>query len=169
MEFRCKYFWNSDVNIIGSEYLGYDKKPGEIINNLRHEDALNLSFENESIDIIVSNDVYEHVPDIKKVIQESYRVLKNKGKVIFTVPFYCFENEIKQRALIKNKEIINLMPAQFHDNPISEKGSLVFYDFGWDLLNLYLKLGFKDVYALTYYSLFYGYLGQFQIMFVAEK
>lgn len=168
-QFLEKNLKDTNITLTGSEYFGYDKKPGEIINNIPHEDALNLSFQNESIDIIISNDVYEHVPDINKAIQEAYRVLKPKGKLVFTVPFYSQQNEIKQRAIMEDGKIINFMREQYHGNPISEKGSLVFNDFGWNLLELFRKIGFKDVYAIAYYSFFYGYLGNIPMMFVAEK
>lgn len=160
---------NYNFNLIGSEYLGYDKKPGEVINGLRHEDALNLSFQDESIDIIVSNDVYEHVPDIEKAMQEAYRVLKKGGKLIFSIPFYASENKTKKRAELRNGEIQHIMPNQYHGNPVSEEGSLVFYDFGWDLMDICKRVGFNDSYMLSYYSLFYGYLGFMQFIFVAEK
>lgn len=160
---------NLDFNLIGSEYLGYDKKPGELINGVRHEDALNLSFRDKSIDIIVSNDVYEHVPDIKKAMSEAYRVLKDGGKIIFSVPFYTFERKTKRRAEFQDGKIFNIMPEQYHGNPVSNKGSLVFYDFGWDLIDTCKEVGFTDCYMLSYYSYFYGYLGVFQFIFVAEK
>jgi hypothetical protein len=58
----------SKCNIVGSEYLGEGISPGkELIRHwkkLRHEDALNLSFPNESFDLMISQDVFEHMPDI---------------------------------------------------------------------------------------------------------
>jgi len=160
----------TDKNVIGSEYLGFDKKPGEIIKNIRHEDALNLSFENNYIDIIISNDVFEHVPDIKGALSESYRVLRESGKLVFSIPFYCNELETKKRATLENGRVISILPDQYHGNPISNEGSLVFYDFGWDILQLCREAGFKNSYMLGYYSFFYGYMGGgVQFVFVAEK
>lgn len=48
------------INVIGSEYLGDNKMPGKIIATIRYEDALNLSFSKQSVDVFVANDVYEH-------------------------------------------------------------------------------------------------------------
>ncbi|MBU1076239.1 MAG: class I SAM-dependent methyltransferase [Spirochaetes bacterium] len=46
-------------------------------------DALNLSFQDNSIDVIICNHIYEHTPDANKLISEIYRVLKPKGVCFF--------------------------------------------------------------------------------------
>ncbi len=158
-----------EVNVIGSEYLGFDRKGGEIIKGIRHEDAAELSFSDQCLDIIISNDVFEHVPRIRKALAEACRVLKPKGKLLFAIPFYYNSEETKQRARINNGKLEFLMPEQYHGNPVSKKGSLVFYDFGWDILEDCRAAGFKDAYLLSYYSLFYGHIGGLQMIFVAEK
>lgn len=162
---------NLSVNVVGSEYLGFGQKPGTIIKGIRHEDALNLSLEDNSLDMIVSNDVYEHVPDIEKSFGEAYRVLKVGGNLVFTIPFSIDKYRTERRAeLAENGKVVNLLPEIYHGNPMDRKGSLVFYDFGWDILDLCKKAGFRDAYALGYYSVSRGYMGNgLQLMFVAEK
>ncbi len=49
--------------------------------------ANNLCFEDNSFDTVFSTQVLEHVADFKGVIDESFRVLKNGGHAIFTMPF----------------------------------------------------------------------------------
>ena len=157
------------LKLTGSEYLGSDKKPGEIINGIRHEDAENLSLPNESQDLIISTDVFEHVSDINRALKEACRVLKADGKMIFSVPFY-FNKTTKRRAKIIDGKLVHLKPQQFHGNPLSDNGSLVFYDFGWDILDLCKSAGFQDAYMVSYYSLLYGHIGSsFQYTFIAEK
>lgn len=41
---------------------------------------------NESYDIVIAFDVFEHVPDYQKALEEVHRVLASKGFGIFTVP-----------------------------------------------------------------------------------
>jgi SAM-dependent methyltransferase len=159
-----------DLNVTGSEYLGYNRKSGDIIKGTRHEDALNLSFPDSSIDVIISNDVYEHVPDVRRALKEAHRILRLGGKLLVTIPFHPFMVQTKRRAVMENGEITHLLPEQYHGNPISQKGSLVFYDYGWDFLTYCIEAGFKDVYMMCYYSFLFGYLGDgLQSMFVAEK
>lgn len=68
-----------DNDIKGSEYLGYQHKPGSTVCGVRHEDVSSLSFKDDSLDIIVSNDVFEHVPVPKDAFRESNRVLRTGG------------------------------------------------------------------------------------------
>lgn len=158
-----------DVNIVGSEYLGPETKKGEIVNGIRHENALDLSFNDKSFDILLSNEVFEHVPNVNKALSESNRVLRDGGYLLTSIPFSYQEKTI-QRATIENGVLKQILPEQYHGNPLSEKGSLVFYDYGWDFLDFCRSSGFKDACMLGYYSYSYGYIGNgFQSVFVAYK
>lgn len=155
-------------DVIGSEYLGPDVGGGTTVEGVRHEDALALSFEDAAFGAIASCDVFEHVPDIDRCLAECVRVLRPSGRMYFTVPFHD-RPETAQRATVRGGELIELMPAQYHRNPVDPEGSLVFYDYGWDILDRCRRAGFADAYALGYWSLLYGYLGDgLQLIFVAE-
>lgn len=54
-------------------------------------DMQNLSYEDNSFDFMISDQVIEHLEDPKKAIKESYRVLKKGGIAIHTT---CFINYI---------------------------------------------------------------------------
>jgi SAM-dependent methyltransferase len=146
------------ATVTGSEYLGHDMVPGTYADGIRHEDALALSFEDGCFDVVLSNDVYEHVPDIEPALSEAARVLRDGGLLIATVPF-TFQNETRRRAELKDGRIQHLDEPQFHGNPMSESGSLVFYDFGWDLLEICRRAGFSDAHFLCTHSFFRAYLG----------
>lgn len=153
----------------GSEYLGPDYAAGEIVRGIRHEDVQQLGFGNESIDLIVSNDVIEHVPDPERAFAECARVLRATGELLMTVPFYTAEFESVRRANLEGGKVRHLLPAIYHGNPISEKGSLVFSDFGWDMLKIIQGCGFSDARAEIYVAPDLGHLGGGQIVFRATK
>ena len=44
-----------------------------------HQDILTTSFSNESLDMVITMDVLEHVPDIPLALKEINRILKKKG------------------------------------------------------------------------------------------
>lgn len=160
----------SQCNIIGSEFLGFDKNPGEVIKGIRHEDAMALTFEDRSIDLIISNDVFEHVPCLKKSLAEVSRVLRKGGILIFTIPFHTKNDMTISRACFESGRLIHLLPEQYHGNPVDNKGSLVFHDIGWDVLDMCKQAGFCDAYAVGYYNYLLGYIGDgLQLMFVAVK
>jgi len=46
-------------------------------------DALNMSFEDSSYDIVICNQMYEHVPNANRLMDEIYRVLKPGGICFF--------------------------------------------------------------------------------------
>jgi ubiquinone/menaquinone biosynthesis C-methylase UbiE len=44
-----------------------------------HGDAMNLSQEDDSVDVVVCSHVYDHVPDARRMFEEIHRVLKPGG------------------------------------------------------------------------------------------
>ena len=146
--------------VLGSEYLGHDVPGGTAVDGVRHEDALALSFADASVDVIVSQDVLEHVPDIDLAVAEAARVLRPGGRLFLSVPFHAHADATVQRATLSDGEVVHLLEPQFHGNPVSAEGSLVFYDHGWDLLDRLRDHGFADAYVLGYWSALYGYLGE---------
>lgn len=157
------------MNLSGSEYLGFEYEAGEVVNGIRHEDIQNLSFPDSSLDIIVSNDVFEHVPEPEVAFKECVRVLKKGGVMLATIPFYIEQQENIQRAKLLKNCIEHILPEQYHGNPVSEKGSLVFNDFGWDIITDLMGCGFSNVSIELYASKKYAHLGGAQLIFRAIK
>jgi SAM-dependent methyltransferase len=145
--------------VVGSEYLGHDIPGGTVIDGVRHEDALALSFADASLDAIVSQDVLEHVPEIDPAIAEAARVLRPGGRFYITIPWKPELDVTQQRAAIRDGELVHLAEAQYHGNPVSAEGSLVFFDHGWDFLDRLRAHGFAEASLIGYWSALYGYLG----------
>ena len=155
----------------GSEFVQDAALMGENKSNkLRHEDLTQLSFPTHSFDIIVSFDVLEHIPDYRSAFAECSRTLKPTGKMLFSVPFDANSgcNQIRAQ-LRKDGTIEYLLPPEYHDDPRNPEGCLCFQHFGWEMLEEMKQAGFSSVWALSYYSREYGYLGDNQIQFLAEK
>ena len=155
--------------IIGSEYLGHEYPGGTIIKGVRHEDVENLSFANRQLDLIVSNDVFEHVPNPAKAFAECVRVMKAGGVMLATIPFHRGNDESVIRARLNSGQLENILPPAFHGNPVSVDGSLVFTDFGWDLLATIKEAGFSDVAVDVYATPECGHLGGGQMVFRGVK
>ncbi len=94
------------------------------------EDITRLTLPDESLDLIVSSDVLEHVPDFAAALSESRRVLRPGGVHIFTVPPRA---STRQRARIVNGNVEHLLDPEYHLDPLSREGILAFWDFGPDL------------------------------------
>lgn len=68
-----------------SEYITFDVIPGNNIDVVG--DALNLLFEDDSFDTVISTQVLEHVEKPWIMVKEIHRVLKTGGVCILTAPF----------------------------------------------------------------------------------
>jgi hypothetical protein len=158
-----------EIDCIGGEYLGPDVIPGTVRGGIRHEDAERLSFADGSIDLIITNDVLEHVSKPERAIAEIARVLKPGGELFMTIPFHAQDDQNVQRAELSGGRIHHILPPVYHGNPISSKGSLVFTDFGWEILTLLKKSGLQDPRFNLYWSPGYGHLGVGDGYFCATK
>lgn len=157
-------------NAVGSEYLSPEYNSGDIIKGVLHEDANNLSFGDESFDVVVSRDVFEHLNDPVQCFKEAYRVLKPGGVCIVSIPWNSEARFSDRRARITNGEVENILPPKYHWNPVTKKSdSFVFWDYGWDFLDYMKEGGFEDAYIQAYYDDKKGYLGNIGTYFVAIK
>jgi len=69
-------------------YIGVDKVKLDHVDIVHDLNIYPYPFEDNSIDEMVCNHFIEHVADISKFIDECYRILKNKSKMIITAPYY---------------------------------------------------------------------------------
>ena len=92
-----------------------------------------MTFPDNSFDLFITQDVFEHINHPDKAFGEIARVLKPDGIHIFTVPLYRELQETRPRIVEKDGEIQLLLEAIYHGNPISIEGSLVTFDYGMDL------------------------------------
>ena len=103
------------------------------------QDITKLTFPDESIDLIVSSDVLEHVPDLEAAFTETARVLRIGGVHVFTVPN---SGETAKRAFIDDDgTIVHLREPDYHLDPLSPQGILAFWSFGEDLPSLIPSAG----------------------------
>ena len=95
------------------------------------EDLQNLTFECESVDLMLCSHVLEHVPDPKKAMREMYRVIKPGGAVFIQVPIYYFETE-------------KVDGEEFHGHHTK-----VYWYIGWNLAHHLENEGFTVSIAVT--------------------
>lgn len=152
-----------------SEYLGTEYTSGEVINGILHQDLTHTSFADTSFDLVLSSDVFEHIPNPYEGFKEIYRILKPKGRHIFTVPFYakCYRDEI--RATLNQDGSTNyILPPVYHGDPIRAEGILVYVIFSLEMLIKLSDLGYNPaIYNVKNY--WQGILGSNAIIFDSIK
>ena len=158
---KTKFF----STLIGSEFLGIACPLGHELDGTRNEDLTRLSFSDRSLDAVLCFDVLEHVPQYRKAFSEVHRVLAPGGLFLFTVPLDPGLEQTRVRAqILENGTISHLLPPEYHGDPLSADGCLVFNDFGLDVLDQLENQGFIDTHVLDYWSREYGYLGNCQMI-----
>lgn len=90
-------------------------------------DLLNMPFDDESLDVIISEDVLEHIEDYMAAFCEIKRILKPGGVHIFTVPIREDGHSMFRKG----------MPPIYHDAPEGTGGALLYNDFSFDLCQMY--------------------------------
>jgi SAM-dependent methyltransferase len=103
------------------------------VDGIRSENLEALTFASNSIDIFVTQDVFEHIFSPDQAAREISRVLAPGGIHIFTAPKFEELSKSYPRAVIdSNGSVTNLFPPEYHGNPVGDGKSLVTWHFGDD-------------------------------------
>lgn len=100
----------------------------------RSEDLSRQSFPDGSFDVVVTQDVFEHVFDPAAAIAEIARTLKPGGIYVMSVPIVRKEQPSVRRAVVRDGKVVHLLPPEYHGNPIDPSGVTV--DWGYDIATL---------------------------------
>jgi SAM-dependent methyltransferase len=100
--------------VITSEFIP-GQPLGQKVNGIHNEDVQRLSFESDSIDLVSSNQVFEHVPDDLLGFKECLRVLRTGGAMVLSIPL--FETTATQRiATLDNSKVVFMGEPEYHDS-----------------------------------------------------
>ncbi|MDR0779640.1 MAG: class I SAM-dependent methyltransferase [Pseudomonadales bacterium] len=144
-------------------------KSGEWVNGVHCENLECLSFNDNSIDIFITQDVFEHVFHPELAVREIHRVLKPGGAHVFTVPKLSTAERSEPRARLSAGGIDYLKEASYHGNPVGDGKALVTWDYGADferLIDAWSGLS-TSTYAEVNRAI--GVDGEFREVFVSRK
>jgi SAM-dependent methyltransferase len=124
-----------------SEYFD-DIKPGALDQNgILCQDLQKLTFSDSLFDLVITQDVFEHIQEPEKAFAEICRVLKPGGFHIFTIPYHEGKKTLRRITIEGGKRTI-LYPEVYHGDPLRNQGALVYTDFGEDFVTMLESQGF---------------------------
>ena len=109
---------------------------GIVHKGFRCENLERLTFPDERFDLVVTQDVFEHVFDYRRAFKEIARTLRSGGAHIFTTPKYNGLRRSVDRAGLVDGKIVYLSEPEYHGNPIDDGGSLVTVHYGDDICEI---------------------------------
>jgi hypothetical protein len=113
-----------------------DVPVGTIERGVRNEDLSRQTFPDECFDLVITQDVMEHVLDPEGAFREIARTLRPGGAHVFTTPIYPGLTTSERRARSRNGEVEYLAEPEYHGNPIDAGGSLVTMHWGQDITGI---------------------------------
>jgi len=121
-------------------------------------------------DIIITQDVPEHVFNPEKAFFEIARTLKKGGAHIFTVPIInrFKKSEIWATMGLNGKVIFN-KTEEWHGNPVDAKGSPVTMHWGYDIIDYIKKHSGLETDIEYMYNLHYGIWAEYIEVLVSKK
>jgi SAM-dependent methyltransferase len=112
-----------------------DHPKGYVVAGIRNEDLENQTFQDATFDLVITQDVMEHIYNPARAFSEIARTLKKGGAHIFTVPLINHHQPSEVWA-VKGKDgaPVFLKEPEWHGNPIDQKGSPVTMHWGFDIV-----------------------------------
>ena len=155
---------------LASDYFGPEFSSGDLHVGVLHQDLQQLSFADASFDLVLSSEVFEHIPDPYLAHREVLRVLRPGGRHVFTVPFDgASANDDVRARLDGDGAIHHLKPPEYHGDPVRpEAGILVYTIFGTEMLGNLERLGF-DARRHDINKPWFGIVGPSMMVFEAIK
>jgi SAM-dependent methyltransferase len=127
-----------------------------------HQDLCELTFGDARFDLVLCNELFEHVQHLDRAFAEIARVLRPDGRLVATCPlaFGQVESIVKAVADPHTGEPQLQGEAEHHGDPIRpHQGSLVYRIPGWELLSQLREAGFSQTRMHHIASWKHGVLG----------
>jgi SAM-dependent methyltransferase len=145
-------------------------EPGRYHGAVQCQNLENQTFDDGRFDVVITQDVMEHVFHPDRAFQEIARTLKPDGIHILTTPIYKDRTETRICArLLTDGRIEHLEPPEYHGNPVDQCGSLVTIKYGYDVADLIDQWADMDVEIRRFRDKTHGIVAEFTEVIVCRR
>lgn len=144
---------------LGTEFAGDPKRRIDLY-PIQHEDLTALTLPSDTFDLVTTNEVLEHVPDIDASLREVARVLKDGCWHVGTHPFLMGQQASIVKARLEGGGVVHLAAPEYHGDPFGDNGSLVMEMPGWDILDRARGAGFSYAAMRLFLSRYHGCIAE---------
>jgi SAM-dependent methyltransferase len=146
-----------------------DISPGLPKNGFRCENLESQTFSDGSFELVVTQDVFEHVLDPAKGFREVARTLKPGGAHVFTIPWYFWKETLVRAVREADGKVCHLMEPNYHGNPIDPTGSLVVTEWGADFCDFIYRHSGLTTTVIRIFDRHLGIEAKFIEVFISRK
>lgn len=136
-----RYLKHRFLDLYYSEYFE-GVPPGRVRNGIPCQDVQRLQMEDSVFDLVTSTEVFEHVPEDDKGFAEIFRVLREGGHFVFSVPLADMDRTLERAEIGNDGRIIYLQEPEYHWDWFKRKKVLAFRTYGRDILERLTRIGF---------------------------
>ena len=132
------------------------------MHKIPHQDLCALTYANQSFDLVLCNELFEHIRDLDLAFREIARVLRPGGRLVATCPLAFGQQESIVKAIHNWETGLPSLQTEpeFHGDPVRpNRGSLVYRIPGWEILDQLRAAGFTQAYIHHIASWKHGVLG----------
>jgi SAM-dependent methyltransferase len=135
----------------------------------RSENLESQTFPDASFDLVITQDVFEHVLDPAQAFAEIARTLKPGGAHVFTIPWYYWKPTRVRAERDLDGSIRHLVEPDYHGSPIDPNGSLVVTEWGSDFCDFVYQCSGLTTTAIRIHDWRRGIEAKFIEVFISRK
>ena len=143
---------------------------GNVVQGFSNQDLEHQTFADATFDLVVTQDVFEHVYDPAAAFAEIARTLKPGGAHIFTVPIINHHHPTQIWATRGADGQPNFLHTpEWHGNPVDSKGSAVTMHWGFDIVDFIREHSGLETSVEYLDELHHGCRAEFNEVLVSRK
>lgn len=142
---------------------------GTIRDGVRSEDLEALTYPSESFDVVVTQDVFEHVLRPDRAFAEIARVLVPGGAHVFSVPLFTHDQTLVRVVPGPDGGVTHLLEPDYHKDPVDPKGALVIREWSADIVDFIAEHSGMETTIHTLHDRGRGIDGEHRDILVSRK